>query len=137
MKPKAAYVGLTNADRLDEIILNSAKWLTSTELNELSGNKVNSSYPSRCLQEGRLFAIQVDGHELFPRYAVDDSGHPLPVMADILKLFEGKKSSSSIALWFASINGWLGGNSPITSIRIKPNAVLNAVRMEVYPSEHG
>ena len=62
-------------------------------------------------REGRVFAIQHDGKDLFPAFQFAD-GKPLPVIKKILEVLPDYLSPWQTAFWFESGNGWLGGKTP-------------------------
>ena len=62
-------------------------------------------------REGRVFAIQDDGKDLFPAFQFAD-GQPLPIIKKILEVLPDYLSPWQTAFWFESGNGWLGGKTP-------------------------
>ena len=62
-------------------------------------------------REGRIFAIQDDGKDLFPAFQFAD-GQPLPIIKKILEALPEDMSPWQTAFWFESGNGWLGGEVP-------------------------
>lgn len=137
--PKAISLNLSNPEKLRAKVLVSTTWLTAQELSKGAGYKnVNTSaQPNKWKRESKIFAVSQDGRDLFPEYALGDDGKPLPIIKNILKIFDGKKSAWSIAAWFASSNSWLGGDTPMSKLKSQPDAVVEAARMEMIPSEHG
>lgn len=138
-KTKEASLNRSNPEKLRAQVFASTSWLTAQELSQRAGyrNRNTSAQPNKWKRESRIFAVSHDGRDLFPEYALGDDGKPLPVFKDILKIFGGKKSAWSIAAWFASVNSWLGGNTPMSTLKSQPDAVVEAARMEMTPSEHG
>ena len=62
-------------------------------------------------REGRIFAIQDDGKDLFPAFQFAD-GQPLPIIKKILEALPEDMSPWQTAFWFESGNGWLDGEVP-------------------------
>ena len=62
-------------------------------------------------REGRVFAIQDDGKDLFPAFQFAD-GQPLPIIKKILEALPEDMSPWQTAFWFESGNGWLDGEVP-------------------------
>ena len=62
-------------------------------------------------REGRVFAIQDGGKDLFPAFQFAD-GKPLPIIKKILEVLPDYLSPWQTAFWFESGNGWLGGKTP-------------------------
>lgn len=120
-------------------IFNLSHWISLEELCCLLGpdNMLASSKLADWESARDLFAIIYDNQIYYPKYGFDENWVLLPAFKDILKLFEGEKSAWAIAAWFASANGWLNGGTPQTQLRVHPDQVLHAAKMEAYPSEHG
>ncbi|MGA4641056.1 hypothetical protein ACQKC8_18055 [Stutzerimonas stutzeri] len=76
-------------------LLDSGDWLFAQDIAVLA--EVASTNPtsrtSRWKREGRIFAICHNGYNYFPLYALAKaSGYrPLPVMGEVLKVFDGQK----------------------------------------------
>ena len=85
-----------------------ARYLRTTELYTAEDIQGPSSEWKR---EGRIFAIQHDGKDLFPAFQFAD-GQPLPIIQKILEALPDYLSPWQTAFWFESGNGWLGGEIP-------------------------
>ena len=125
-------------DELKSKILNASEWLTFNDL----GIKLNTdidlitSLVDSWTKDNLIFAIEYNDERLIPAYALDSLNKPIPVIQNVLTIFNGKKSVWAIAAWFASINGWLGGITPIDAILSNPNGITNAAMAEVASAEH-
>lgn len=130
---------VATAAQLRDQVLARAEWLTAQEVSENAGykNANPSVQPNRWKKAGRIFAITVDGKDLFPAYALGVDGKPLPQMAEVLSVLRPHRQTLAIASWFASANSWLGSKTPMESIADNPQGVLKAAKMEVAPIEHG
>jgi hypothetical protein len=97
-----------------------------------------SSQPNRWKRNGQIFAIHYKGTDLYPAYALDDKASlkPLPIVAEILKLFPDK-DGWQIAFWFASINGYLNDKAPKDLLNSRPKDVLSAAEIESAGILHG
>ena len=62
-------------------------------------------------REGRVFAVQRDGEDLFPAFQFAD-GQPLPIIQKILEVLPEDLTPWQTAFWFQSANGWLDGKTP-------------------------
>ena len=84
--------------------------LTAQEIARASGSRARneSALASRWKALGRLFTIQVDHVERFPVFQLDEDFRPRPIIARVLERLGGT-SGWSVALWFVSGSGWLGG----------------------------
>lgn len=76
----------------------------------------NPSDPAaRWKREGRLFAVPHGNLDLFPAFQFRD-GAPHPGIKKILKALPADMTPWQVAFWFASGNGWLGGETPQSSL---------------------
>lgn len=87
--------------------------LTAAHIHRMSGlGAMNMSEPaSRWKAEGKTFAIRVGGRDHYPAFQFED-GSPRPVIRAILAALPAAMTPWQTALWFASGNGWLGGDEP-------------------------
>ena len=122
-------------------VLNSGDWLTSAELSKIAGLETTnpSAQPNKWKRAGKVFAIQHNGADYFPAYALDaeKSYRPLPVMAEIMTIFSGHKNGWGMAFWFMSANGFLGGVTPKSIVATEPERVAAAARDEIEGVVHG
>ncbi|OZY86055.1 hypothetical protein CBP51_03215 [Cellvibrio mixtus] len=95
--------------------------------------------PESLLEDGRIFAIEVDGAKLFPFYALDSSMGFLPhkILAEIINVLGNSKNGWSAAFWFASVSGYLGGQSPQNLLIKNPERVLAAAQSYAQGITHG
>lgn len=76
-------------------------------------------------------------------YAFDENGNLLPVMKKILDVFKSenvlgiRRSTLSIASWFASSNSWLNSKTPLEMVASHGDEVLKAAKQEASPIMHG
>lgn len=122
-------------------VLESGDWLSAGDIANLAEftSRNPSSQPNRWKREGRIFAIRHNGSDYFPIYGLDkDAGYrPLPAMAKVLKVFDGKKDGWGLAYWFASVNSYLGGKRPQDLLLAAPSRVVAAAEDEVAGVTHG
>ncbi|MCX5538084.1 hypothetical protein M3A49_00975 [Paraburkholderia sp. CNPSo 3076] len=107
-----------------EAVLNGTHWLTSPPLVQ--------SWQT----EGRVFAIERAGQNLYPRYIFDELGNPIAEVAEVLKVFEGHKPFR-IASWFESANSLLRGRRPREVPATNAAAVVDAAKDHVVGPVHG
>ncbi|WP_051225641.1 hypothetical protein [Photorhabdus temperata] len=81
--------------------------------------------------------MPINGKDLFPLYALDEGGQPLPVIKKIIELFGNKKTPWSIAIWFGTPNGWLSNKKPKDLLLTQLNDVYMAAREEIEGPRHG
>ena len=93
--------------------LQTTKLYTAEDIRALTAEKLSdpSAPSSEWKREGRVFAIQHDGKDLFPAFQFAD-GEPLPIIQKILEALPDYLSPWQTAFWFESGNGWLGGKTP-------------------------
>jgi len=130
-------IKFSDPEKLRRIVLASSKWLTVRDFYQQAPGAGDLSLVEKWKQESKIFSLVNQNVELIPEYALDQYGNPKLIIQAILHRFEGKKSSLAIAIWFVSVNGWLGGKTPISCLEMSPDAVLEAARMEAFPSDHG
>ncbi|KAE9625324.1 hypothetical protein GL272_14010 [Aeromonas veronii] len=95
-----------------------------------------SSRLNKWKKRQQVFALTVDGKNLFPAYAFGLEGKPLPIMERILILLSQTKTPLTIAIWFSSSNSWLTGKTPQEELTTKPEEVFAAALAEANPIEH-
>ena len=112
--------------RLRAQYLQETRLLTSAQVRAASGlSPRNKSEPaSRWKREGRLFAVRRSGTDLYPAFQFVD-GVPHPAIRKILAALPKDMTGWQIAMWFASGNGWLGGDEPQTRLS-DPDGVVAA-----------
>ncbi|WP_263562250.1 hypothetical protein [Paucibacter sp. DJ1R-11] len=119
-------------------VLNGAKWLTAQGVASLwKSEPADALYSAGdWLREGLLFAIDHEGRRLFPGYAFNDSGEPIPALKEVLSVFEGY-SPFRLAAWFESASSQLGGVRPRELIAHDPAAVIAAAKAQKLGPLHG
>lgn len=134
----------TNTERLEKLkkaILNDSEWLPAQEVSRrggaAAGVKNPSGLPNRWKRAGKIFAITSKGRDLYPGYALDIGGQPLPLMKKIIELFGETKTPWSLALWFGTPNSWLGNKKPKDLLAPAPERVLEAALMAKEGPVHG
>lgn len=90
----------------------------------------------RWRSERKVFAIELEGEALYPRYVFDELGDPVPVITQVLAVFR-EYSPIRIAGWFESTNSMLRGQRRREMSAIDPSAVLEAAQDHVVGSVHG
>lgn len=128
-------------ETLKQTILDDAEWLPAQEVSRRSGSAVDiknpSGLPNRWKRADKIFAITSEGKDLYPAYALDVGGQPLPQMKKIIQLFGETKTPWSLALWFGSPNSWLGNQKPKDLLASAPERVLEAAARAKEGPVHG
>ena len=110
-------------------VFSGTEWLTAAQITELAGlSQANrSGAANRWKQKRKLFALQHDGQDHYPRYLLDDDFRPLPAAEQVLGALEGF-SAHRLASWFESRNGLLRGARPREVLASDPQRVVEAAR---------
>lgn len=129
-----------NAESRTEV-LTSAEWLTAAQLSELAGfrGRNASAQPNKWKRDGQIFAVRQHGNDYYPGYALDaDAGcRPVKGLAPVLKCFGSNLVDWDVAIWFASVNSFLGGTRPMDLLKSDPDRVLAAAQDEIDSVLHG
>ncbi len=136
--------GTTNTERLEKLkrtILNDSEWLVALEVSRRGGNggavKNPSGLPNRWKRAKKIFAIASEGRDLYPAYALDIGGQPLPLIKKIIELFGETKTSWALAVWFGTPNSWLGNKKPKDLLVSAPEKVMEAALRAKEGPVHG
>ena len=118
-------------------IIKNSEWLSAEQIGELGcfSNSNFSAPANRWKNERKLFAIEYDGQDRFPRYALDENYRPLPAVKAVLAIL-GEISSWRIAAWFESTNAWLDNRRPRDVLAREPAKVIEAAN-EYLSNAHG
>jgi hypothetical protein len=123
------YLVEERIDRLRSIrkMLREGEWLTAAEINAAQENPpAQKSLPaSDWKRRGRIFSVNHDGIDYYPRYAFDAAYRPLPVISEILKAFGAEADTWKIAAWFHFPNGYLTRNTPDGRSAMPPKDALD------------
>lgn len=126
-------------EQLRQYILQDAQWLDAEQLSSRAGfeNKNRSAGPANWKSRNKIFAISLKGKNYYPAYCLDEAAQLLPVVKEILDIFDGVKSGWSLAFWFGTSNSWLGGAKPKEVLNGSKEALLRAARAAKDGIEHG
>ncbi|WP_424691446.1 integrase [Erwinia sp.] len=126
-------------EQLNDRILADSVWLTARELSEKANFQSSnpSAGPNRWKSSGSIFALQLQGKDNYPEYALDEGFRPIPVVKQVISLFGEKKTPWGLAIWFGSENSWLGGKKPKDVLASQPKQVLLAAQAEREGAVHG
>ena len=130
------------AERLEKLnisIIEDSVWLTANDLSQKTGFKSTnpSAGPNRWKSSGKIFAIQLQGKDFYPEYALDEGFRPLPIIKKIVMMFGERKTAWGLATWFGSDNSWLDGRKPKDMLISAPEQVLLAAKEETLRGTHG
>ncbi|MFS2221426.1 hypothetical protein [Pantoea sp. B65] len=143
-RSRQKIAGVTNTERLEKLkktILADSEWLPAQEVSRRGGAgagvKNPSGLPNRWKRAGKIFAITSEGKDLYPAYALDIGGQPLPLIKKIIALFGETKTPWSLAVWFGTSNSWLGNKKPKDLLTSEPERVLEAAFRAMEGPVHG
>ncbi len=110
-------------------VFNGTEWLTAAQIAELAGlGQANrSGAANRWKQRRKVFALQHEGQDHYPRYLLDEHFRPLPGAEKVLEVLESF-SPNRLASWFEGRNGLLGGKRPRELLATDPERVVEAAR---------
>lgn len=123
------YLVEERMDRLRSIrkMLREGEWLTAAEINAAQENPpAQKSLPaSDWKRRGRIFSVNHDGIDYYPRYEFDAAYRPLPIISEVLKAFGAEADAWKIAAWFHFLNGYLTEDTPDGRSAIPPKDALD------------
>lgn len=119
-------------------VMQGTAWLTADDVSSWMGSEglKTGLTVDGLLAESRVFAIEGAHGRLYPAYAFDAHGQPLPAMKRILKALNDC-SAFSIACWFESTSSMLGGKRPRELLQSDPDAVVVAAQIHAVGPMHG
>lgn len=133
-----------NTDRLEQLkkdMLNDSEWLPANIVSRRGGSGAEVKNPSglanRWKRTKKIFAVTIDGKDLYPAYALDIGGQPLPLIKKIIELFGETKTPWALAAWFGSPNSWLNNAKPKDLLTSNPKRVLEAAQRSKEGPIHG
>lgn len=111
-------------------------FLTSGDIADLnqSAAKNRAALANRWKREGRVFAVEQRGADLFPAFQLDERGQPREVIARVLAAMGGARGWET-ALWFTAANPYLDDQRPVDLLAGAPERVVGAAEQaaaEVY-----
>jgi hypothetical protein len=121
-----------------EWVMTGARWLSAMELcSELPKTKdeIDAVLP-QWLETGQIFALERNGIKLYPLYAFDSLGEPVPILKQVLEVLQGY-SSFQIASWFESPSSYLRGKRPREVLEVDAASVMIAAKRRVEGAVHG
>ncbi|QBQ95919.1 hypothetical protein [Paraburkholderia pallida] len=119
-------------------VMNGTEWVTAQTVGKRHAPEAANPFEvaSRWTQDARIFAIELAGQTSYPAYLFDDTGHPIPEVAEILRVFAGYHPFR-IASWFESTCSMLHGRRPREVLASDAAAVVAAAKDHVVGPVHG
>ncbi|MGF6634884.1 hypothetical protein [Paraburkholderia sp. MM6662-R1] len=133
--------GKRTVDPLSEAVaavMNGTEWVTAQTVGQWHDPEAANplEVTNRWKQEARIFAIELAGQTLYPAYLFDETGNPIPEVAEILRVF-ASYGPFRIASWFESTSSMLHGKRPREVLASDSPAVLAAAKDHVVGPVHG
>lgn len=118
-------------------IRNRTEWVTAKQISSRAALSPidRIEVAERWREQGRLFALHIDGQDYFPMYALGTDFHPLPVIEEVLAVFAGTKAEL-VAAWFSSTSSFLDGMRPLELVAANPERVVAAALNLVDIQQH-
>lgn len=127
--------------RAQSAALSSCRWFTVSQLSLLHACELENmaNLLSAWKSEMMLFSVEHHSFDYYPSYAFDKENAYIPAkeLKLVLREFEGRRSDWGLAYWFASVNGYLGGQRPQDLLKIAPEKVSAAARHDLIGIQHG
>ena len=130
VSPAAASQAQRNAEARQELIDEFGLY-DSDQVAELAGSAATnrSATASRWLAAGRIFTVNHRGARLYPSFQFGTDGHPRPVIASVLEVFQPYGLDGwETALWFTTASGWLDDQRPVDLLTREPDQIVEAAR---------
>lgn len=138
---------LLKPETLTDIVLKASHWVNHAEFIEHFKNNSKAKEIIADVEamsdKKEMLSISLGSEKRYPLYAFDENGNLLPVMKKILDVFRSenvlgiRRSTLSIASWFASSNSWLNSKTPLEMVASHGDEVLKAAKQEASPIMHG
>lgn len=112
-------------------LANEHGFLTSGDIADLNDSSAQNraALANRWKREGRVFAVEQRGSDLFPAFQLDERGRPREVMARVLAALGGARGWET-ALWFTAANAYLDGERPVDLLDEAPERLIAAAERE-------
>ncbi|WP_322032854.1 hypothetical protein [Paraburkholderia sp. J76] len=119
-------------------VINGTEWLTAETVGRRHDPEATDllAVTNQWQKESRIFAVELAGQPLYPAYLFDETGNPIPEVAEILGVFAGY-SPFRIAAWFESTCGMLHGKRPREVLTSDAKAAVAAAKDHVVGPVHG
>ncbi len=118
-------------------VFDGAEWMTAAQIADVAGlgQKNPSGTVNRWKQQRHIFAINFDGQDWYPKYALGDDFRPWPAIARIMATFKDW-TGERLASWFEAKSSTLGGERPRDVIQADPQRVIDAAERVASAETH-
>ncbi|MGH3634308.1 hypothetical protein [Mycobacterium sp.] len=130
VSPATARQAHRNAEARQELV-DEFGFYGSDQIAEVAGSAATnrSATASRWLAAGRIFTVNHRGVRLYPSFQFGTDGHPRPVIASVLEVFQPYGLDGwETALWFTTASGWLDDQRPVDLLTREPEQIVEAAR---------
>jgi hypothetical protein len=122
-------------------IIESGDYVRAADIAKLAGYSENnpSAQPSKWKRDGAIFALEHNGVDYFPLFALNPEKNykPYQGLSRVLEVFKGTKSGWGLAFWFAGLNSFLDDERPQDLLAAAPEQVVAAAIDEMEGLQHG
>lgn len=115
--------------RAEDLVMSGTRWLTAVDISTARKTSLAETHVAldSLLERGQIFGLEKDGERIYPAYALDPKGDPVPVLKQVLDVFQGG-SPFQVACWFESPSSYLRGKRPREVLAEDGIAVLVAAK---------
>jgi hypothetical protein len=109
---------------------------TSAQVAEESASQAKNqpATASRWTKEKKVFAIDMQGQKLFPRFQFQD-GRPIAAVSQVVKVFPEHASGWDLAYFFTTPNANISGRRPMDLLKEDPSRVVSLAQAFVHPAD--
>jgi hypothetical protein len=122
-------------------VFGSTVWMTIQEVSPFLGRPIDeaASILDHWKLERRIFSVDLDGVDIYPEYCFTKSPNPSPrpELKPALEILATERSGFGIAMWLISVNGYLGGVTPLSALDKKSAKLAAAAEAEIAGILHG
>lgn len=135
MPPGQAAQAALAAERLTKIGAEFG-YLTAAEVADRAGHAAanRSATATRWRNDRRIVGVHVKGEWRYPAFQFDQAGQPLPIVRDLINVYEPATEYTMLA-WLTAPSGYLDGARPVDLLRPSPQDVFDAARADRVPDE--
>lgn len=122
-------------------VFESTLWMTQQDMDGFLGRSMEETAAllEQWKRERAIFSVEIEGVEVYPRYAFtsDQPALPRKEFKPLIEVLLSDRSGFGIAMWLISVNGYLGGITPLEAIEKKSTKLLAAAEIDIAGILHG
>ncbi len=135
MPPGQAAQAALAAERLTKIGAEFG-YLNAAQVADRAGHTAvnRSATATRWRNDRRIVGVHVKGEWRYPAFQFDQAGQPLPIIRDLIDVYEPTTEYAMLA-WLTAPNGYLDGDRPVDLLWDNPQDVLDTALAAREPAE--